>query len=347
MGREVKDLIREIVSLCPKALERKHMSIENFQHLKEIVRKHKIKEERLVVAGNKVKKEGGKVKIERSPGVWVDGEIIGVAGDGRLEVKLAKLYRVSYRDLCGLARAYLLKEHHCLLETRELRQKTCRGGICCQATTQGGKRCTRRANDWTTWDLARRFQPRDILATYSGLSSRVRQKTKLTMSKSVAWQIYVSIACVQCCFFCWQHAAIEGIGRGLGIFATVTSSELYYLTHFDQILSVFFSKVEAIKKASITVAIKSVGAINAVGTMLIRALGIIQSWWGFFADAMFYMLMLIIVKAAPSFLKAVEKVFGKATTKMLQYLQALALKLLAFVASSGKSIQSLASNLRK
>lgn len=331
MSQDVNGLVREVARLCPKTLEKKHLTVERFRALKKLLSKHKLHEERMLVHPLQVRKRGEKTEIERSRGIWVEGEVLGVAGEGRLEVRFKDLYKVTYRGMCRLARAYLLKEHSCLLETKEFREETCHGGICCQARTGEGKRCKRRASDWTSWDLARRFRTGDILAAYGKLSTEAKAKAGLThLSRDMARRIYRKVACVQCCFFCWQHAAIEGIGRGLGIFALATSSELYYLTHLDELLSIFFSKVVPVKKGTITVAIQSVGPPNPPGTMVHKALEVIQSWWGFFADVMFYMIMLIIVKASPPLLKAMDQIFGKGAEKMMDLMKALALRLLAY-----------------
>lgn len=49
MSRDDKALVNEIAKLCPKHLEKKHMGVTEFRHLKELFQKHKIKEEVIVV----------------------------------------------------------------------------------------------------------------------------------------------------------------------------------------------------------------------------------------------------------------------------------------------------------
>lgn len=129
---------------------------------------------------------------------------------------------LSYRQYCKVFDTHLFKY-----------QKRCGkdGGICCQAITEDGTRCTRAASKFTSVDLTER----KLVPT---LPRWLRERLGVRKSEALKLMGYANA----CCFYCWQHAAIY-----VANLSTFVSNPAYYLTHPEDVLRVFFEKVEVRK----------------------------------------------------------------------------------------------------
>lgn len=133
----------------------------------------------------------------------------------------------GYRGLCKLYDSYLHKN------TTGSRCKGADGteGICCQAITEDGKRCTRRATKYLSIDL-----------TESSLMPTIPAFIKKRVgAKTVAKLRLIGFA-NSCCFYCWQHA-----GMYAAEYATYVTTYSYYASHPEDLVSIFYDDVKVSK----------------------------------------------------------------------------------------------------
>lgn len=125
----------------------------------------------------------------------------------------------SYRQYCKLYDSYTFKN------------KKCNDKVCCQAITADGSRCTRAATKFVTVDL-----------TEKDLTPNIPTFLK----KKIGYQRVEELKMIgfanSCCFYCWQHASAFVLEK-----STYATNLLYYSTHPEDILKIFFEDV-SIKK---------------------------------------------------------------------------------------------------
>lgn len=125
----------------------------------------------------------------------------------------------SYRQYCKLFESYSFKN------------KKCDDKVCCQAITEEGQRCSRSASRFATVDL-----------TESQLTPKIPLFIKRRLGVKKVEELKLIGFGNTCCFYCWQHASMY-MAEGL----TYLTNLSYYLTHPEDILIIFFEKVDISK----------------------------------------------------------------------------------------------------
>lgn len=186
-----------------------------------------------------------------------------------LDIKIIQQGKqLSYREYCKLFRANLLKK------------KECGGKICCQAITEDGDRCKRPASEYMSVDLTERH----LLPTIPDFV-----KERIGYKRVV--QLRLLGFASSCCFYCKQHALMFLADK-----LTYTSNLSYYLTHFEDILQVFFDNVKPKKVGGVaTYGVYSLGNLRTLdeivkAAMVLRnqTVGVVSGvwfdwvWWGFY-----------------------------------------------------------------
>ena len=134
---------------------------------------------------------------------------------------------LSYRQYCKL------------FESMKFRGKCCPQGLdkcdkseqgpCCQAVTEDGTRCERKASRITAYDLTQKqFNIKGKIPAFLKKKLGVRKVEKLQLAGMG----------IKCCFLCWQHAAIY-----TAELLTWSSNVLYYSSHPEDLLGIFYRQV--------------------------------------------------------------------------------------------------------
>ena len=142
----------------------------------------------------------------------------------------------SYRQYCKLFESYIFKS------------KKCDGEVCCQAITEEGNRCRRPASRFSSMDLTET----QVLPTIPNFIQDKLGTKKVEELKLIGFAN-------TCCFYCWQHAAMF-----VGEKVTWATNLLYYSTHPEDILSIFYDDVKAQKfLGTVTYYIGSLGKLRS------------------------------------------------------------------------------------
>jgi len=133
-----------------------------------------------------------------------------------------------------------------------LKKKKCGGKICCQAITEDGTRCKRLASEYTTID----FTEKNILPHIPDIIKKNINAAMLEELKLIGFAR-------SCCFYCTQHAKIF-IAEKL----TWTHNLMYYTTHVEDLLSIFFDQVKPKKVYGITYGVYTLGNLRSVDEII-------------------------------------------------------------------------------
>lgn len=127
------------------------------------------------------------------------------------------------------------------------KRSKCGGNICCQAITEDGTRCHRSASKFVSVDITeKQLLPK--------IPSFIRKKLGV---KKVEQLKLIGFA-NSCCFYCWQHAVIYTLEV-----STYTSNFAYYISHPEDLLSIFFKDVKVRKIGGlITYSVTKLGGIR-------------------------------------------------------------------------------------
>jgi len=187
-----------------------------------------------------------------------------------LDIELAQSKKsFSYRQYCRLFESYLFKS------------KKCGGSICCQAITEDGTRCRRAASRFSTMDL-----------TETQILPRIPEFVKVRLGAKKIQELKLIGFSNSCCFYCWQHAAMF-----IGEKVTWATNLLYYSTHPEDILTIFFDDVKPRKLfGTVTYFIDSFGEARNVDEIIkwmFKTYGITHGafntvYWGIFGMVFMY-----------------------------------------------------------
>ena len=129
-------------------------------------------------------------------------------------------------------------DNECFLLDGYAFKKSCGGKVCCQAINKTGERCRRPAAivplDFT-----------ESIPQISKATGKILRKYLGAMADSVidnSTKQLQAITSNTCCFFCWQHASTNMLEA-----LTVVTNVSYYVTHPEDILSIFFKNVQCKK----------------------------------------------------------------------------------------------------
>jgi len=153
-----------------------------------------------------------------------------------LDIEVLKTSKgFSYRQYCKLLESYIFKS------------KKCDDKVCCQAITESGKRCSRASSKFVTIDI-----------TEVQITPSIPQflKTRLGAKKIEALKLLGFAN--SCCFYCWQHASMFASEK-----ITWSTNLVYYTTHPEDLLSIFFDNVVPVKFfGTVTYTLKSLGELR-------------------------------------------------------------------------------------
>lgn len=189
-----------------------------------------------------------------------------------LEIEVVKNSKrsFSYRQYCKLFNSYVFKNNKCGSTDQ----------ICCQAITEDGVRCHRPASKFLTIDLTE-------MQVLPSIPSFVKAKLGPLKTEKLKLIGFANT----CCFYCWQHAgmyAAEG--------ASFASNYSYYLTHPEDLLSIFFEEVKARKVSRVltySVSVSKLRSAKDIVKNMYRMAGGLQGkmsyyYWGVFATLYAY-----------------------------------------------------------
>lgn len=147
----------------------------------------------------------------------------------------------SYRQYCKLYDSYKFKN------------KGCDGRVCCQAITADGSRCTRAATKFVTIDI-----------TEKDLTPSIPTFLKSKIGYAKVEELKLIGFANSCCFYCWQHATSYILEK-----STYATNLLYYSTHPEDILKIFFEDVKIKKYGGvIPYKIESVSGLRNVSEII-------------------------------------------------------------------------------
>lgn len=183
----------------------------------------------------------------------------------------------SYRQYCKLFSSYMFKS------------SKCGGQICCQAITEDGERCSRPASKFTSYDI-----------TETQVLPKIPEFLKKKLSVKQMEELKLIGFANTCCFYCWQHAAMYAAEK-----VTWADNYSYYLTHPEDLVSIFFKDVKPNKILGIATYSLSVGdlrepreIIDLMYKTYASTKGVGNSvYWGIFAMVFMYNTLEPILRA--------------------------------------------------
>lgn len=300
-----------------KRMKRRYPEVTNIQHIyRETFKKYKAP--RTLTDGTKV--------VAKRP----NSSLIYTGKMRQGKVVFDNLYGYDYRTLCCIARSWAFREKKCCPggESACGREEK---GVCCQATTMRGTRCRNKASKYLQYDIGKMTSPDQLQKIYDSLPS---QKT-LVISSSKMATISRKLTCVNCCFYCWQHAAIGSVKVGV----TYLTSYAWVLVNIDSILRIFFDNPTFVYAGTIAVAPKKLGRLNSPPVIAQRyidyfkASGFVMQFDYFFS----LFITILFLSVSSPLVKALDKVFQKRGIEVFRVMQLQVFRLLHLFAGSKKS----------
>ena len=184
--------------------------------------------------------------------------------------------KLTHKQNCKLVDAYRFKSKRCCPNGVSVCSREDKG-VCCQAITQDGTRCTRKANKWTSIDLT----------TTTGMITLPEILVKRIGDKR-AEELMLLGTGKQCCFFCWQHMGMYAMD-----IATWASNLTYYTTHPEDILDVFFNDVKVKKYAKLMTYSIELGKPREISDVIAKALKLKAATLGAFTG-MYWILQAVV-----------------------------------------------------